>query len=333
MLAGAAVVSAGRGGAIAAGPAGRCALDRQQQSESTSTLARANDAFTAGRFDDALRFYKRANQLAGGKCAECLWGIAQIYNVQGAETAVIETCDQFLQVVGPDSKMQAAALNLKGVTAWNIGRRDGEPRKYDDAEASFRRALHLEPGMVVLHYNLGMIELVQGRDEEGLSELRTYLDKDPHGRYVAAARRLVEDPLRGRAGSAPDLSGTTPDGRHISIEDLRGTIIVVDFWASWCGQCKKDLPFVKDLVKKYAKSPFVVVGVSADTDVGKWRAAITDHTWPQMLDQFDAVGAAYSVLGYPTYVVIDGNGVIRLRTNDIARVEAAVQECLKAIGK
>jgi hypothetical protein len=131
--------------------------------------------------------------------------MAQIYNVRGAEREVIETCNLFLQVVGHDPKMQAAALNLRGLGAWNMGRRDGDPKKYADAETSSRRALDIEPGMVVLHYNVGMILLAQGRDEQGLGELKIYLEKDPQGQYGATARRHRRSRLA--AASRPRFGG------------------------------------------------------------------------------------------------------------------------------
>jgi thiol-disulfide isomerase/thioredoxin len=311
---------------------------RQDPAGFKEALDRAGTLLTGGQFDEALRLFRRANAMKGGKCPECLWGMVRAYNALGAEQDVIKTCDFYLQVVGADPKKQAAAHSMKGMAAWSVGHRTADPGKYAEAEARFRRALAIEPDMAVLHYNIGRILLARGQDQPGVEQMKIYLQKEPEGPYAAAARQMIEDPRRGRDNCAPEFSGTTSDGRYVNLKDLRGKVVVVDFWATWCGPCKEALPGLKRLVRKHAGDPFVLISISSDEDEEKWRAFIAEYamTWPQLADR-GIVAGAYNVNALPVYVVIDGEGIIRQRQvgydpeQTDARIDAAVTRCLKEL--
>jgi thiol-disulfide isomerase/thioredoxin len=97
------------------------------------------------------------------------------------------------------------------------------------------------------------------------------------------ALRYISQPELARARMAPPFAVTTIDGQRISLDDLKGKVVLLDFWATWCPPCRRALPHVRDIAKKFQDQPLVVLSVSLDTDEQKWKDFITKNemTWPQ----------------------------------------------------
>src|SRR4030095_9812371 len=130
------------------------------------------------------------------------------------------------------------------------------------------------------------------------------------------ARKLIENPRRAREPFAPDFSFTTAEGEFVSLDELKGKVVLLDFWGTWCGPCVASVPALRDLNKKYAKeSGVVMLGVSSDGDEDKWKTftAKEKMVWPQYLDRDHAVQRAFAVRAFPTYIVIDAEGIVRYR--------------------
>src|SRR6185295_1089076 len=166
-----------------------------------------------------------------------------------------------------------------------------------------------------LHYELGLTLLAQHRDEEGLAELKKEIELRPNGTTADEARTIIANPRRAREKYAPEFSFTSTDGQPISQEALRGRIVLLDFWATWCGPCVRALPSVRKVQKDHAKDPFVVVGISADREEQPWRAFMSKNSmvWPQYWDRDQRMRQVFGVKAIPTYVLLDGEGIERLR--------------------
>lgn len=114
---------------------------------------------------------------------------------------------------------------------------------------------------------------------------------------------------------APDFSAATPDGASKSLKSLRGKVVLVDFWASWCGPCRRENPNVVAVYNKYQSKGFDVLGVSLDTDGSKWKNAIEQDklTWHHISDLAgwkSAPAQLYKVTGIPNTLLLDRNGII-----------------------
>ncbi len=99
---------------------------------------------------------------------------------------------------------------------------------------------------------------------------------------------------------------------------MRGKIVLIDFWASWCGPCSKENPNVVAAYKKYNDKGFDILGVSLDRDAESWKEAINEDglTWSHVSDlQYwnNAASKMYGVMSIPSNVLLDGNGVIIAR--------------------
>lgn len=117
-----------------------------------------------------------------------------------------------------------------------------------------------------------------------------------------------------------DVKGKTPDNKDIALSDYIGKskYVLIDFWASWCGPCRKEMPNIVDAYAKYKSKGFEIVGISLDTDVNKWSDSVAklNITWPQMSDLNgwkSLLSAPYGVSSIPNTVIIDDKGTIVAR--------------------
>lgn len=117
-----------------------------------------------------------------------------------------------------------------------------------------------------------------------------------------------------------DFEMQTPEGETVKLSDYvgKGKVVLVDFWASWCGPCRREMPNLVEAYAKYKNKNFEIVGVSLDQSNDAWKDAIgkLNITWPQMSDLkfWNSEGAKlYAVSSIPHTVLIDGDGTIIAR--------------------
>lgn len=114
---------------------------------------------------------------------------------------------------------------------------------------------------------------------------------------------------------APDFSGPTPDGKTLSLKQAMGKVTIIDFWASWCGPCRKENPNVVALYNEFHAKGLNIIGVSLDKDDAKWKEAIAKDglTWSHVSNlQFwtDPIAVLYNIKSIPATYIIDEKGVI-----------------------
>jgi thiol-disulfide isomerase/thioredoxin len=115
---------------------------------------------------------------------------------------------------------------------------------------------------------------------------------------------------------APDFSQPKADGKLLKLSDLKGKVVLIDFWASWCGPCRKENPNVVKLYQKYADKGFTILSVSLDKDKNAWLEAIKrdNLTWPNHVSDLKAwsndAAQQYKVTGIPFTVLVDKDGKI-----------------------
>jgi thiol-disulfide isomerase/thioredoxin len=137
-------------------------------------------------------------------------------------------------------------------------------------------------------------------------------DNDPDRQR---ALRYIGEPNLARARMAPPFAITTTDGRRISLDDLAGKVVLLDFWATWCGPCREALPHMREIAKKFRGEPLVVLSISLDTDEQKWKEFIAKNemTWLQYRDDgFEApIAKGFRVHSIPHTFTIDADGVLQ----------------------
>lgn len=124
-----------------------------------------------------------------------------------------------------------------------------------------------------------------------------------------------------KSGSdAPVFKMKTPEGKNLSLSNFKGKYVVLDFWASWCPDCRKDMPNVLRMYNKFHKQGVEFIGISMDTDKEAWKKAIAKYgiQYPQVseLVKFHdtKIAAQYGVKWIPSMVLVDPNGKVVLST-------------------
>lgn len=133
-----------------------------------------------------------------------------------------------------------------------------------------------------------------------------------------------------------DFEMQTPEGKPVKLSDYvgKGKIVLVDFWASWCGPCRREMPTLVEAYAKYKNQNFEIVGVSLDQNNDSWKEAIKklNITWPQMSDlkYWNCEGAKlYAVSSIPHTILIDGDGTILARGLHGDELQEKIAEVLK----
>ena len=144
----------------------------------------------------------------------------------------------------------------------------------------------------------------------------------PH-RLLGVSRLLVAALLAGAAGAAvpavstsaaaPDFTLRALDGPNVRLQELRGRVVLVNFWATWCGPCRQEMPHLNRLYEKYRGSGFQLLGVNIDEDAraATELAAKLGVKFPVLLDTDKKVSRLYDMSAMPATIVIDRDGKVR----------------------
>ncbi len=205
---------------------------------------------------------------------------------------------------------------IQMTTKFYFGRQDGVLRRYE------RKSPPVGAGPIEdIVFSVSSIQINPTIPDEA------FVLKPPTGfREIAAPPYLVQNPAMPETSTngkhvkntatgplAPDWTLKSMDGRDVRLADLRGHVVLLDFWATWCGPCRMAMPGVQRLHNKFAGKPVSVFGVNCMERGGTERAVqfIKDkgYTYPQLLDN-GFVANAYGVRGIPTFVVIGPDGRI-----------------------
>jgi peroxiredoxin len=312
----------------------------QDEDDYQAELTKGRSLLRRSQFEEALKSFKRANDTREKKCAECLNLMAEAYIGLEAYKNAVESADKVLLLAGDDKQLAFAAYNNKGVAlqAWAEKK---DQKKLQAAEATFRQGLAIEGAPPVFRYNLGVVLLQLNRDPEGIAEIQQYLKAQPKGATAENAKKLAANPRRARENYAPDFSFTSSEGEHIELEDLQGKVVLLDFWGTWCPPCVESVPELRNLHKKYSKEPsFVLIGISSDSDEEVWREFTTKNkmVWPQYRDKDRRIQRAFGVRAFPTYIVIDHEGIVRHRSvgmtwSRAASLDEAIRKQVKIVAK
>ena len=167
------------------------------------------------------------------------------------------------------------------------------------------------------------------------AEIRDALVKKyPNDPYV----KHLNDRLKGAlfpGMEAPEISMKDTEGNIRRLSDLRGKVVMIDFWASWCGPCRRENPNVVKLYKKYHDKGFEIYSVSLDKDKSAWLKAIKDDglAWPNHVSDLNgwtsSGGKTYGIMSVPSTVLVDRDGKIiarNLRGSELERKLAEIFE-------
>lgn len=311
---------------------------QDKNAEYAAEMQKAEAAMSKRQYDDALKAFKKASSLKNKTSVEAHLGMARAHHGMGAFNKAVDSCeDAARHVASSDAETRARVHNQRGLSLFAASRKPND--KYiREAETAFRAALETYADLVTARYNLGVTLLRQEKDSEGIAELKMFVERAGDAAEAPEAIRFIDDPRRARENFAPPFSITTLDEQKLALDDLKGKVVLLDFWATWCPPCVRATPGLTRLYKKYQDRPFVIVGISLDEDLSPLRKYVKDHTmeWPQYLDRKGAIAKLFGVRPIPTYVLIDHEGIVRetregWNPSMDGWLDSAVQKYLKAI--
>ncbi|HBH21882.1 MAG TPA: hypothetical protein DDY13_00520 [Cytophagales bacterium] len=192
-----------------------------------------------------------------------------------------------------------------------------EMNKFTDAYENHLRQYVAENNASFLAPYLVRNELYYSWDASQLDSVLQVFDTTLNDNIYVQQIEERADKLRlvSIGNEAPDFSQENPEGEPVALSDFKGKYVLIDFWASWCGPCRRENPNVVATYADYKDKNFEILGVSLDENKDRWLKAIEQDkiTWPQVSDLAgwkNSVAGLYAVKSIPHTVLVDPEGVI-----------------------
>jgi thiol-disulfide isomerase/thioredoxin len=263
----------------------------------------------------ALEDFKKADKQDGGRCVACQKKMIQ-YGIELRDWKTAETGAE--ELVGEAQPGTATAL-----AHYELGMvlmREGEDKHKDElfsrAHEEFTRAVAAVAKFPGAIYADGLVLAHLKQDEAAKARFELFATMKPaDDPDRQRALRYIAEPELARARMAPPFAITTLDGQRVSLDDLKGKVVLIDFWATWCAPCREALPHMREIAKKFAGQPLVVLSVSLDSDEPRWKDFVAKNgmTWSQCrVGGFTGeVAKLFGVEAIPHTFTIDADGVLQ----------------------
>ena len=137
-----------------------------------------------------------------------------------------------------------------------------------------------------------------------------------------------------RQGAAPDFTLNSNSGQNLRLSEYRGEVVMINFWASWCGPCRQEMPLLDELYMQYQPMGFTILGVNVEEDSSKAEALLNEIpvNFPVLFDTQSKVSKLYDVIAMPSTILVDRDGNIRyLHHGYKPGYEEAYQEQVRAL--
>ncbi len=285
-----------------------------------------------GKKDWALDDFRKADKQDGGLCLACQKKMIK-FGVELGDWKTAELAAEEIVAEAKNDREKAVAHYQFAIVLMDEGtlkhKSEYFERAHDQisealgASANFPDAIFLDGRALA---NLQQDDAAKARFEQ-YAKMRS--EDDPnHQRAIRYANR----PELARARMAPPFAVTTLDGQRISMDDLQGKVVLLDFWATWCEPCREALPHMRDVARKFQGQPLVVLSVSLDSDEQKWKefVAKNEMNWPQYRDGgfSGAIAKMFSVTAIPHTFTIDSDGVLQEEHIGDASIEGKLKKLI-----
>src|SRR4051812_13071476 len=220
----------------------------------------------------------------------------------------------------------AAGRSAQIFSAWLLtdAKRDAQQKVIEDLDALAKKFPE-EPAVSGAAIMLAGTTALDAKDQR--EKITSIVTGTLKGNAAAIAAKQIEQTnakfeararLKGLEGVPLVLEGPTPSGAAFTTADLKGKVVLIDFWASWCEPCKQELPKLKKVYAQYHSQGLEVVGISCDSsgeDLLKFLGQNRDVAWPQLFDAanpgWHKLAEKFGVNSVPTVFLIDRKGTVR----------------------
>ncbi len=277
-----------------------------------SAMAEAKELTKKRQYAFAVDEYKKANKVAGGSCIPCL---KQLYDTDmhiGEYKDAVAAATQ-MESLATFAADKSVAANDRGLALLAQGGEKPKPAQLEAAHSAFQTALSDYPKNIGAQYQDGCVLARMGKSDEAKQAFNACSQaaspKDP---MRVRAAHFAENPELSLHKMAPAFEVTALDGTRFNLDKMGGRVVLIDFWATWCGPCNRELPHIQKIAREFANEPLTIISISWDTDDAKWKDFIAKHemTWLQYRDADHKLSERFDINSIPHYFTIDSDGVL-----------------------
>ena len=293
------------------------------------TYQNAIDWLKIGKRSEAIDSFRKAAR-QDAHCTECLRQAYSLATSIGQYKEAEEIAREWLTIASTDVERAATHYRI-AIALQQQGINDKKEKCFDESCGEFKTALQLEPKFTTIHYAMGVSLAHMHQDNAARAEFSNFLATDTVTPDVhERAQRYIDRVDLARARMAPPFSITTIDGKQISLDSLAGKVVLIDFWATWCGPCREALPHIREIAHRFQEQPLVVISISLDKDESKWKDFVAKNqmTWLQYRDgSFTGpIARSFGVNAIPATFTIDADGVLEDQHVGDANIEGKLKK-------
>jgi thiol-disulfide isomerase/thioredoxin len=267
------------------------------------------------RMDAALGSFKKADKQDDGHCLACQQKMMQ-YGIELGEWKTAEAAAEEMVAQAQTPRNVALAHFQFGALLTHEGLDKHKDELLTRADEELLKALGAGVKFPAAIYADGIVLARLKHDDAAKARFEEFVKLQPESDPDRQrALRYINEPELARARMAPPFAIITVDGQRISMDDLAGKVVLLDFWATWCAPCREALPHMREIAKKFQGQPLVVLSISLDDDEKQWKDFIAKNemTWLQYRDGGFAgpISKGFGVEAIPHTFTIDADGVLQ----------------------
>jgi len=277
-----------------------------------SAMADGKQLSRERQYTFAIDAYKKACKIAGERDSGCLTELYTLQMKTGSFKDAAVTASA-LEAIAPDPVEKSYAETKRGHALFYQAGDKNKPDLLNASDAAFKAAIADYPKNASAHYLDGQVLARLNQMDAARDQFKTCLTcVSPSDPSYLRAQHFAEDPALSLHKMAPAFTVTALDGSRFNLDAMGGRVVLIDFWATWCGPCNEELPHMKKIAKEFAGQPLVIISVSWDSDETKWKDFINKNemTWVQYRDADHALSKSFGVEAIPHYFTIDSDGVL-----------------------
>jgi thiol-disulfide isomerase/thioredoxin len=278
----------------------------------------------------ALDSFKKADKQDDGHCLACQKKMMK-YGLELGDWKTAETAGEEMVAEAQGDKNLARAHYQLGIVFKHEGLDRHKEEAFSRAHEEMTKALAAAANFPDAYFVDGVILAHLKQDDAAKKQFEQFVKMKPEDDPDRQrALRYIGDPDLARARMAPAFAITTTDGQRVSLDELKGKAVLIDFWATWCGPCREALPHMKEIAKKFEGQPLVILSVSLDEDERSWKDFVAKHemTWSQYRDgKFTGpIATLFAVRAIPQTFTIDADGVLQDQHIGDAAIEGKLKK-------